>query len=55
MSHRDDEEAVAGVGNTSQGVVPGGESSQKTEEATCLLDVGVGRMVVSLQVGNAQQ
>lgn len=42
VGNGDDEEAVAVVGKTSQGVVPGGKSCQETEETTCLLDLGVG-------------
>lgn len=34
MSNRHDEEAVAVVGQTSQGVIPSGERSQETEETT---------------------
>lgn len=56
MSNRDDEEAVAAVGNTGQGVVPSGECSQETEETTCLDDGGVGLASrVPLQVTNTKQ
>lgn len=34
MSNRDDEEAVAVVGQTGEGVVPGGEGGEETEETT---------------------
>lgn len=56
MSDGDDEEAVAGVGNTGQGVVPGGKGRQQTEEATGLNDrrVGLAR-VVALNVANSEQ
>lgn len=50
-----DEEAVAVVGDTSKSVVPGGESSQETEETTSLGDLGVGGGTSSLQVGNTEQ
>lgn len=56
VSDGDDEEAVTGIGDTSKGIVPGGESSQETEETTGLLDVGVGVAVgTALQVGNTEQ
>ena len=55
VGDRNDEEAVAGVGDTSQGVVPSCESSQETEHTTCLRDLGVGRVAISLQVGNTEQ
>lgn len=56
MSNRDDEEAVAAVGNTSKGVVPSGECSQETEETTCLNDGSVGLASrVPLQVTNTKQ
>ena len=56
MSNRHDEEAVAAVGNTGQGVVPSGECSQETEETTCLDDGGVGLASgVPLQVTNTKQ
>lgn len=41
MSDRDDEEAVAGVGNTGQGVVPGNEGREEAEETARLDKVGV--------------
>ena len=56
VSDGDDEEAVAIIGDTSEGIVPGSESSQETEETTGLLDVGVGVAVrTALQVGNTEQ
>lgn len=56
MSDGDDEEAVASIGDTCEGIVPGSESSQETEETTGLLDVGVGVAVrTTLQVGNTEQ
>lgn len=56
MGHWDDEEAVAGVGNTGQGVVPGGESSQETEESTSLDNGRVRQaLVVALDVSNSEQ
>jgi hypothetical protein len=56
VSNRDDEEAVAAVGNTSQGVVPSGECSQETEETTRLDDGSVGLASrVPLQVTNTKQ
>ena len=56
MSDGDDEEAVASIGDTSEGIVPGSESSQETEQTTGLLDVGVGVAVrTALQVGNTKQ
>lgn len=50
-----DEEAVAGVGNTGKGVVPGHESRQQTEQTTGLLDLEVGETVLGQQVGDAEQ
>lgn len=56
MSDGDDEEAVASIGDTGEGIVPGGESSQETEETTGLLDVGVGVAVgTALQVCDTEQ
>lgn len=56
VSNGDDEEAVASIGNTSEGIVPGGESSQETEETTSLLNVSVGVAIsTALQVGNTEQ
>lgn len=56
MGNGDDEEAVAVVGQTSQGVVPGGESSEETEESTSLLDATVGDTgIVVVDVSNTQQ
>lgn len=56
VSDRDDEEAVASIGDTSEGIIPCRESSQETEETTGLLDVGVGVAVrTALQVGNTEQ
>ena len=56
MSNRDDEEAVAVVGKTGESVVPGGESSQETDETTSHLDLLV-RVTLSIvvEVGNTQQ
>lgn len=56
MSNRDDEEAVAVVGKTGEGVVPGGESGHETEETTGHLD-GLVRLarVVTLDVTNTEQ
>lgn len=52
----DDEEAVAAVGNTGQGVVPGGKGSQETEETTGLDDRRVGLAVgVALEVTDTEQ
>lgn len=56
MSDGNDEETVAVISKTSQGVVPGRESSQEAEESTGHLDVGVGAAVgTALQVGDAEQ
>ena len=56
VSDGDDEEAVASIGDTSEGIVPSGESSEETEETTGLLDVGVGVAVgTALQVGDTEQ
>lgn len=56
MSDGDDEEAVASIGDTSEGIVPSGESSQETEETSGLLDIGVGVTVgTALQVGDTEQ
>lgn len=55
MGDGDDEEAVAGVGDTGQGVVPGGEGGQETEETAGLLDLEVGETVLGEQVGDTQE
>lgn len=56
VSDGDDEEAVAGVGDTGKGVVPGSESGQETEQTTCLLNLGVGHVAgATLEVTNAEQ
>jgi hypothetical protein len=56
VSDRDDEEAVASVGNTSEGVVPGSESCKETEETTSLLNGDIDIVVgVPLQVGDTEE
>lgn len=56
VDDRDDEEAVAVIGQTCEGVVPGGESAQKTEEAAGLDDGRVGFVVgVALDVSDTEQ
>lgn len=55
VSNRDDEEAVAGVGNTGQGIVPGQESSEKGKEAACLDDASGGRAISANKVANTEQ
>jgi hypothetical protein len=55
VGNGDDEEAVAVISQTSQGVVPSGERSQETEETTSL-DDGRGRGAIGTdQVANTQQ
>lgn len=56
VGDREDEEAVAAVGNTSKGVVPSSKGSQQTEEATGL-DHGRVRVasVVALDVTNTEK
>lgn len=55
MGDRDDEEAVAGIGDTGKSVVPSGEGGEETEEATSLQDLGVGGAVLGEQVGDTQK
>lgn len=56
MSNRYDEEAVAVVGQTGEGVVPGGERGQETEETTGHEDGLVGLVVgVPLDVTDTEQ
>ena len=57
VSNRHDEEAVAVVGQTGKGVVPGGESGQKTEETTGHEDglVGLTSRRVTLDVTDTEQ
>lgn len=55
VGDRDDEEAVAVVGDTSQSIVPGGESGQETEKTTRLLDLGVDATVHGLQIGDTEE
>lgn len=56
VSDGDYEEAVAGVGDTGKGVVPGSKGGQETEETTSLLDLGVGHVAgATLEVTDAEQ
>lgn len=56
MSDGDDEEAVAGVGETGQRVVPGQEGGEQRKESTGLHDAsGGGTGGVPDQVGDTQQ
>lgn len=56
VGHGDYKEAIAGIGNTSQSVVPGSERSQETEESTSLHDVAVGGTCsIALQVADTEQ
>lgn len=55
MSNRNDEEAVAGIGNTGQGIVPGQESSEKSKEASCLDDAGGWGAVSANKVADTEQ
>lgn len=55
VGNRDDEEAVAGVGDTGQGVVPGSEGGQETEETAGLLDLEVGETVLGAQVRDTEE
>ena len=55
MRHGDDEKAVAAVGNTGQGVVPGQEGGEQSKEAAGLDDAGFGLAVVLDHVSDGQQ
>lgn len=56
VGHRDYEEAVGVVGNTGQGVVPGGKGRHETEETTGHDDGRVGLALgVTVDVPNTQQ
>lgn len=56
MSNRDDEEAVAVVGQTGEGVVPGGEGGEETEETTGHEHGLVGLVLgVTLDVSDTEQ
>jgi len=56
VSNRDDEEAVAVVGQTGKGVVPGGEGGEETEETTCHEHGLVGLVLgVTLDVTDTEQ
>lgn len=55
MSNRNDEEAVAGIGNTGQGIVPGHESSEKGKETASLDDAGGGGAVSANKVADTEQ
>lgn len=55
MSNGDDEEAVAGIGDTGKGIVPGQESSEKGKEAAGLDDAGGGRAISANKVTNTEQ
>ena len=55
VSDRDDEEGVAAVGNTSQGIVPGEESGEETKDTTGLDERARWGCAVILQVTNAKQ
>lgn len=56
VSNGDNEEAVASVGDTGEGIVPGGEGSQETEQTTSLLDIGIGGTISTLlQVSDTEQ
>lgn len=55
MGNRDDEEAVAGVGNTGQSIVPREEGSQQSEEATRLHDRSIGSSTVMPEVADSEQ
>lgn len=55
MSNRNDEEAVAGIGNTGQGIVPGQESSENGKDASCLDDAGSGGAVSADKVADTEQ
>lgn len=55
MGNGDDEEAVAVISQTSQGVVPGRESSEEAEETTSLGDGGGRGAIGADQVRNTQQ
>lgn len=55
MGDRDDEEAVGGIGDTSQSVIPSGEGSEESEETTGFLDLGIGDTVLREEVGDAKE
>lgn len=54
VSDWDDEEAVAAIGNTGKGVVPGNEGSKDTKDTTGLDAAGVGRAGAVLEVTNSE-
>lgn len=56
MGDRDDEEAVAAVGNTGKGVVPSSKGSQQTKETTGLDDRRVGlASIITLDVTDTEK
>lgn len=55
MSDRDDEEAVAAVGNTGQSVVPGEESSEESKETTGFLNLQVLATIGGHKVADGQE
>lgn len=56
VSNGDDEEAVASIGDTSQGVIPGRKGRKQTKQTSSLLDVDIGLVVsATLQVGDTEK
>ena len=55
VSDRDNEEGVAAVSNTSQGIVPGEESGEETKDTTGLDEGARWGCAVVLQVTDAKQ
>ena len=56
MKHWNNEEAVARIGDTSEGVIPSEESSEDTEDATGLDATKVGRArAVKIEVADTEQ
>ncbi len=55
MGDRDDEEAVRGIGNTGEGVVPGQERCENAEGATSTSEADRRRAIVENQVAQTQE
>lgn len=54
VGHGNDEEAVAGVGDTGQGIVPRQERGKETEETSSLDDLLVGRAIVVQEIAQSE-
>jgi hypothetical protein len=55
MCHRDDEEAVARIRNTRQGIIPREERSEESEVAASLDAASIGAFGIVMQVADTQQ